>query len=177
MTRAMRPDVTEYLPYYERYIERVPDGDIVATLRTQVGETLAAVRAVPEAQGAHRYAPGKWTIRQVLGHMADTERVMAYRALCIARGESQALPGFDEDGYVAGARFDEQPLASLAENLAIVRQATVALLAPLSAVELARAGTANAAAVTVRAIAWIIAGHERHHLAVLRERYLRDAPP
>jgi hypothetical protein len=172
-----RPLPAEFLPYYARYIEQVADGDIVETLRTQVEATLDVVRALPEARGGHRYAPGKWSIREVLGHMADTERIMAYRALRISRGDATPLAGFDEDRYVAGARFDDRSLASLAEDLAVVRLGTVALLSPLSDTELARVGSANGAPVTARALAWIIAGHERHHLGILRDRYLGGSSP
>ena len=174
---ATRPAPSEFLPYYARYIEQVPDGDIVETLRTQVEATLDVVRGLPEDRGGHRYAPGKWSIRQVLGHMADTERIMAYRALRISRGDATPLAGFDEDRYVAGARFDDRSLASLAEDVAIVRLGTVALLAPLTDAELARSGSANGAPVTARALAWIIAGHERHHLGILRDRYLGTSVP
>lgn len=172
MNRAQRPDQAEFAPYYAGYVARVPDGDILETLRTQVEETVALARSLAEEKGTHRYEPEKWSIRQVLGHMADTERIMAYRALCVARGDATSLPGFNENAYVANARFDERTLASLADDLALVRQATIALLAPLNDSELARAGTANGVPITARALAWIIAGHERHHLAILRERYL-----
>jgi uncharacterized damage-inducible protein DinB len=172
MIRTVRPASTEFSPYYAGYVARVPDGDVVASLAAQVADTIALVRSLPESKGEHRYAEGKWSIRQVLGHMADTERIMAYRALRVARGDSTPLAGFDENAFVANARFDARTLDSLADDLSIVRRATVALLTPLSDEELLRAGSANGAPVTARALAWIIAGHERHHVAVLRERYL-----
>lgn len=168
----MRPAETEFAPYYAGYVGRVPDGDIVETLRSQLEATVALARSLAEATGAHRYAPEKWSIREVLGHMADTERIMAYRALRVARGDMTPLPGFDENLYVRNARFDERTLASLADELALVRQATIGLIAQLDDEELSRTGTANGAPITARALAWIIAGHERHHLAILRERYL-----
>lgn len=167
-----RPAATEFSPYYAKYIERVPDGDLLEALARQHEETAALVRAVPEARGDHRYAEGKWSIREVLGHVADTERVMAYRALRVARGDTTPLPGFDENLYVANAGFAARSLASLVDDLRIVRDASLALLRPLSEAELARGGTANGAPITARALAWIIAGHERHHVAILRERYL-----
>lgn len=172
MTRSTRPAPGEFSPYYSRYIELVPDGDVVRTLREQIGDTIAAIQAIPEDRGSHRYAAGKWSIRQVLGHMADTERIMAYRALRTARGDATPLPGFDENAYVANARFDDRAMHELAEDLVLARQSTVALLAPLADDELARGGSANGAPIMARALAWIIAGHERHHLAILRERYL-----
>lgn len=172
MSRSVRPDPSQFAPYYAGYVARVPDGDILETLRSQVDATVALARSLAEPTGAHRYAEGKWSIREVLGHMADTERIMAYRALRVARGDTTPLPGFDENAYVRNARFDQRTLASLADDLALVRHGTIALLAPLDDAELGRAGSANGAPITARALAWIIAGHERHHLAILRERYL-----
>jgi uncharacterized damage-inducible protein DinB len=172
MSRTLRPEPTEFSPYYAGYVARVPDGDIIETLRSQEEATVGLARSLAEEKGSHRYAPGKWSIRQVLGHMADTERIMAYRALRAARGDATPLPGFDENLYVQNARFDERSLASLSDELALVRQGTLAVLAPLNEQELGRAGSANGSPITARALAWIIAGHERHHLAILRERYL-----
>ena len=171
-SRTTRPGPGEFSPYHASYIGYVPEGDIVQTLRAQVGETMELVHSLGEEMGAHRYAPGKWSIRQVLGHMADTERVMAYRALRVARGDTTPLAGFDENAFVANAGFDARALHELAEDLVIVRTSTIALFAPLSGAELARTGTASGSPVTARALAWIIAGHERHHVAILRERYL-----
>ena len=172
MTSTSRPEPTEFSPFYAGYIAHVPDGDIIETLRTQGDTTSALARSLAEEKGGHRYAHGKWSIREVFGHLADTERIMSYRALCVARGDTTSLPGFDENAYVAHARFDERTLASLADDLVLVRQATVRLLVTLNDEELARSGTANGAPITARALAWVIAGHERHHLAILRERYL-----
>lgn len=173
-SRTIRPGPGEFSPYHASYVGHVPDGDIVQTLRAQVGETMELIRSLSDAMGAHAYAPGKWTIRQVLGHMADTERIMAYRALRVARGDTTPLAGFDENAFVANASFDARPMHELAEDLAIVRTSTVALFAPMSDAELARTGSANGSPVTARALAWIIAGHERHHLTTLRERYLAE---
>lgn len=167
-----RPAGSEFAPYYAGYIERVADGDLIGSLVAQQRETQALVRAIPESRGDHRYAPGKWTVREVLGHMADAERIFAYRALRIARGDQTPLPAFDENAFVANARFAARPLESLADELQIVRDATLALLRPLNDAELTRVGTASEHPVTPRALAWIIAGHELHHVAILRERYL-----
>lgn len=167
-----RPQPTEHLPYYSRYIDQVPDGDLLETLGAQSAETLALVRGLDEAQGGHRYAEGKWSIRQVLGHVTDAERIFAYRALRVARGDATPMASFDENAYVDNANFDARTLADLADEFAHVRASTLALLRPLGDAELARAGTASGGRVTVRALAWIIAGHERHHLDLLRERYL-----
>ena len=171
-TTIQRPTSTEYLPYYDRYIARVPEGDVLELLRGQMGETAAALGGLDERGASHRYAEGKWSVKQMAGHMADTERVFAYRAMCIARGDTQPLPGFDENAYVERATFDARPIADLVAELRAVREATVRLFAPLGAEELARRGVANGAEVTVRALAYIIAGHERHHLTLFRERYL-----
>jgi uncharacterized damage-inducible protein DinB len=169
-----RPQSTEYIPYYGKYISLVPDGDLVDTLRAQIGGTLSLLHTIPEERASHRYAPGKWSIKEVAGHLADVERVMTYRALRIARGDSTPLPGFDENAYVPAANFQARSLASIAHELAHVRAATVAFLETLEPVAAARRGTANNAEISARALAYIIAGHERHHVAILRERYLKD---
>jgi uncharacterized damage-inducible protein DinB len=171
-----RPPPGEYAPFYRGYVEAVPDGDLGETLRTSLGETLALLDAAGEAGGAVRYAEGKWSVRQVVGHLADTERILAYRALRAARGDASPLPGFDENAYVAAALFDARTLASLADELAHVRIATLDLLRALDGEALARTVVANGALVSARALAWIIAGHEIHHRRILRERYgLRGA--
>jgi uncharacterized damage-inducible protein DinB len=167
-----RPDASEYLSYYGKYVALVPDGDLVQTLRTQLDETLALVRGLPEAQGGHRYAPGKWSIREVLGHLIDAERIFAYRALRIARGDTTPLPGFDENMYAETSDADARTLADLADELEHVRLANLALFRSLSDEALARRGTASDAPISARALAWILAGHELHHRALLRERYL-----
>lgn len=172
MAIRSRPAPSEYNPYYGKYIERVAEGDLLETLQAQLDDSLALIRSIPEERGGFRYRPGKWSIREVLGHVIDAERIFAYRALRAARGDATPLPGFDENAFVANARLDERTLASLAEELLVVRQATLALLRPLSEDELGRIGTASDSPVTPRALAWIIAGHERHHMAILRERYL-----
>jgi uncharacterized damage-inducible protein DinB len=173
-TRIARPPEGEYLPYYGRYIGLVPDGDIVEALRTQIGETLSLLRGIDDARALYRYAPGKWSIKEVVGHMADVERVMAYRALRVARDDETPLPGFDENAYVPAAKFDARSLASLAHELAAVRAATIAFFETLDPSAATRRGTANDATITARALAYIIAGHERHHVKLLRERYLKS---
>lgn len=167
-----RPDASEHLPYYAKYVNLVPDGDLLAMLRAQLDETLALVRGLPEAQGGHRYAPGKWSIREVLGHVIDTERIFAYRALRIARGDATPMEGFDENAYAAASDADVRTLADLADELEHVRLGNIAFFRGLTDEAVARRGTANGAEVTVRALAWILAGHELHHRGLLRERYL-----
>ena len=166
-----RPVAPEYAPYYGRYIDKVPDGDLLRTLEDQGRETQAVLAGLSEAKALHRYAPGKWSVKEVIGHVTDTERVFSYRALRFARGDATALPGFDENAWVPAGSFDARSLADLAAELDAVRRATLTLFRGLDAAALARRGTASDNAVSVRAIAWIIAGHERHHVALLHERY------
>ncbi len=167
-----RPAPEEYAPYFSRYIDLVPDGSVVETLRAQIAETRALLAGLSAGQAAYRYAPGKWSVKEVVGHLVDAERVFAYRALRFARNDATPLPGFDENAFAANAGFDARPLDDLLQELTAVRAATVALFAGLDEAALSREGTANDVRVSVRAVAWIIAGHELHHRAILRERYL-----
>jgi hypothetical protein len=171
-TRETRPEAGEHAPYYARYITLVPDGDVVERLVRQIPGTLEFLRSSGEDGGGRRYAPDKWSIRQVVGHLADTERVFAYRALRFARSDATNLPGFDENHFVANARFDARSLASLCDELESVRAASVAFFANLDPDEWGRRGVANNNGMSVRAAAWIIAGHELHHVDVIRTRYL-----
>lgn len=168
---AAAPDSSEYAPYYARYVDRVPAGDLLPALDAQLRDTLTLLDEFGERGSDHRYAPGKWTVKEVVGHVADTERIFAYRALRIARGDATALPSFDENAFVAHANFARRPLADLVRELEIVRQATVALFAGLDDEALVRRGTASGNPLTPRAAAYVIAGHERHHAQILRERY------
>lgn len=171
-----RPDASEFLPYYGKYIDRVPDGDLLRTLRAQLDETLALVRGLPEERGGHRYAPGKWSIREVLGHVTDAERIFAYRALRIGRGDATPLASFDENAYAESSGADARTLVDLADEFEHVRLGNLALFRSLGDEALARRGTASGGEVSARALAWIIAGHERHHVDLLRERYLAESP-
>jgi hypothetical protein len=170
--RATRPAAEEFAPYYGTYISKVADGDIVTTLRSQFGTTLSFLRGIPESRSGHRYAPGKWSIRQVVAHVSDAERVFAYRALRFARGDGTPLPGFDENEFMKRSRLDERPYANLLDEFEAVRGASIALLDGLFPEEWTRHGSASGKDVSVRALAWIIAGHELHHVGVLKERYL-----
>jgi hypothetical protein len=176
MPYDLKPGPDEYAPFYAGYVAHVPAGDIVAVLRTQLEDTIALVRGLGEDQALHAYAPGKWSIKTVIGHIADSERVLACRALRFAREDATPLPGFDENAYAGSARADRRPLVSLIAELAAVRAATVALFDNLPEDCWTRAGQANSYHVTVRAMAWIIAGHELHHRGVLEERYLSTFP-
>ncbi len=168
-----RPAADEYAPFYETYVAKVTEPDLVALLVALNQSTAALLAGLTEAQAAYRYAPGKWTLREVIGHLADAERVFAYRLMCIARGDTTPLPSFDENAYVPGGEFERRPLASVAAELAAARAATLALLDGLTPEALARRGTASGKPVSARALAYIIAGHEKHHMAVIRERYLK----
>lgn len=167
-----RPAVDEHPAYYNGYIERVEVGKPPAVFGRQLAQSLSLLEGISEAQSLTRYAPDKWSIKEVLGHIADAERIMAMRALCIARGEPAELPGFDENAYVAAAGFEARPWSALREDFRRVREATIALFDGFTVEQLERRGRANRGEFSVRALGWIIAGHEAHHLAVLRERYL-----
>jgi len=166
-----RPETGEFDPYYARYIDRVPEGDVTSLLDSQIRETAGALRAVPAAKATYRYADGKWSIAEVVAHVSDVERIFSYRALRISRADTTPIEGFDENAYVPAGEFDRRSLADLIEELEAVRRATLALLRGLSPAAWTRMGTANGKPISVRALAYIIAGHERHHLGTLRERY------
>ncbi|HEX8071858.1 MAG TPA: DinB family protein [Pyrinomonadaceae bacterium] len=167
-----RPDRTEYPPYFEGYVSLVPDGDVLDTLSRQIDDTLALVERADPAWGDHRYAPEKWSVKEVFGHMIDSERVFNYRVLCFARGDRTPLPGFDQDDYMRLANFSDRALADLAAEFAQVRRTTLLLFRGLDDAAWPRRGVANNNEATVRAMAYIIAGHERHHVQVLRTKYL-----
>ncbi len=167
-----RPADSEFLLYYGQYIQLVGDGDVVNSLEKQVGDTLAFLAKIPESRRGFRYAPDKWSINEVVGHMIDTERVMSHRALRFARNDKTPLPGFEQDDYVPAAKFDDYPLSDLAREFAAVRKATCYLFRHLSDDASRRTGMANGAEISVRALAYIIAGHELHHRKVLLDRYL-----
>jgi len=171
----MKPEPTEYAPYYEKYVSLVPAGDIAATLAAQLDTTLALWRSVPEELGTHAYAPGKWSIKEMMGHVIDTERIMAYRALRIARGDQTPLPGFEQDGFIANSNFNAHTIAELADEFAAVRSANLHLFKHLSADELQRRGTASDNPISARALGFILAGHELFHQDILKTRYLAGA--
>lgn len=166
-----RPAPSEYESFYQGYIDRVPPGDVRDLLRAQQETFRRLPELVPADREEHRYAPGKWSVRQVIGHLGDAERAFGFRAFCFSRGEQAALPGFDENHYVATAGSDRRSLADLADELTLLRGANVRLFAALGEEGWAGAGTANGKQVTVRALAYILVGHAAHHFAVLRERY------
>ena len=171
-TAPVRPEASEYAPYYERYVSLVPDGDVTGTLARQGEEVLALLGGVTEERAGFRYEPGKWSVKEVVGHVIDAERVFAYRAMAIARGDRAALPGMDQEEYMAGSDFDARTLADLAEEFSHLRRSNVLMLRGLTPAAWSRRGVASGNEVTVRALAYIIAGHAAHHLQVLRTRYL-----
>jgi uncharacterized damage-inducible protein DinB len=166
-----RPQAGEYAPYYERYISLIQENDILATLDRQRREMVLLLSGLSEEQGDFRYAPEKWSAKQVLGHVCDTERVFAYRALRIARADATPMEGFEQDDYVKNGPFARHVIAEVIEDYIAVRRATISLLRSLEEAAWSRRGIANKNEVTVRAIAYTIAGHEVHHRRILQEKY------
>ena len=166
-----RPEPSEYAPFYAGYVGLVPEDDVLAVLEAQPAEVTRLAAGLPADRETYRYGPGKWSVRELLGHVGDGERVFGYRAFCIGRGERIPLPGFDEQEYIAAANYDARPAAELAADFAGLRASNLSVLRNLAPERWAQAGNANGKPVTVRALAWVMAGHVRHHLAVLRDRY------
>lgn len=169
-----RPEPGEYAPYAADDIAFVRGDDAIAALRVTAAETLALFGELPEERIT--YAPGKWTLKEVLGHLIDDERIFAYRALCVARADARPLPGFEENEYVAATNFESRTFASLLREFAIVRESTIALFESLTPEEWLRRGTVNGYEASVRGLAFHMAGHELHHLRVVRERYPISPP-
>jgi len=167
-----RPEANEAAPYYFGYINRISSDDIVSVLESQLEETLPFLRAISEERSLYRYAPGKWSIRQTWNHVNDTERVFVFRALWFARGFDSPLPSFDQDLAVNAGRADQFPWASYIEEFRNVRLATLGLFRKLPEEAWMRTGTASGNPFTVRACAYVVAGHVAHHTAIIRERYL-----
>lgn len=171
MNLAQRPSRDEYGDFHVGYLSEVPDGDIRDTLARVSREMRDFYLAIPEAKADHAYAPGKWTVRQIAGHVADSERVFAYRALRFGRGDATPLPGFDQEIYVPNSNVADRPWSEILDDLFTVRQASLNLFRSFRDADWARRGEASGIEITVRACAWILAGHELHHRRVLRERY------
>jgi hypothetical protein len=166
-----RPEEGELAPFYAGYVARIVGDDILDILESQRARLVDGLSDLSDDRVDFRYAEGKWSVRQVLGHLNDAERVFGYRALCIARGDTTPLPGFDEQMYMANAPFGECAFDDLLHEFDSLRRSNVLLLRQLDSTAWRRQGTANGAPVTVRALAFIMAGHVEHHLAILRERY------
>jgi len=171
---ATKPAPTEHAPEFSNYVALVAQGDIIQTLEQQIENSLTLLRTIPSDKANFRYAPDKWSVKQLLGHLIDSERIFGYRALCFARNDQTPLPGYEQNDYVREGDFDSRNLADMAEEFATVRRATIQLFRPLNETEWLRRGKANENDVSVRALAFIIAGHELHHMEVLRTRYLRS---
>jgi uncharacterized damage-inducible protein DinB len=170
-----RPQPGEYAPYYDRYISLIIPGaqsdDILDTLDQQRRQTMLLLCSRDDEDGDFRYAPDKWSVKEVLGHVCDTERIFAYRALRISRADATPIEGFEQDDYVRNGPFAQRPLADLVEDFIAVRRATLSLLRNLDEAAWSRRGVANKNEVTVRALAYIIAGHELHHRRILEQKY------
>ena len=166
------PLAGEYLPYYHEYIRRVPAGDVLAVLQNQITESLTLLRGLSEAQVMQRPAPGEWNIKEVIGHLADGERLFSFRALCFARGEQAALPSFDPDAYVANGNFSDRMLADLCDEFAAIRQTSLYLFRSFAPEVTLRQGIASNNPISVRALIYICAGHEHHHMESIRQVYL-----
>src|ERR1700748_2968933 len=172
----VRPEPGEYAPFYETYVSKVQGADVLSQLESQRLQTAQLFAAGSERDGNFRYAPDKWTIKEVVGHLSDSERIFSYRALRIARGDQTPLPGFEQDDYVKNGNFAEQSVADLVAEFGSVRAAPLALFRSLNGAAGSRRGTASEKPVTVRALAFIIAGHELHHREILKERYFPAIP-
>ncbi len=165
-----RPDSSEYAPFYAGYIAKVPDSGPLQLLQDQIAQ-LEALRTLPEDRANYRYAEGKWTVKELIGHIADGERVFSYRLVRIARGDQTPLAGFDENTWAKTAPHARMPIANVVDEMVAVRRSTLALVASLEESSIGNKGVANNNPVTARAICWIMAGHTRHHLDILKERY------
>lgn len=166
------PDPSEYDGYFGRYIDLVPEGDILAILERQMVTTQALLASVPAAKEEFRYAPGKWSVREVVGHLVDVERTFAFRCLWIARGAPDALPSFEQDDFARESNAGSRPLIALAEEWAALRRDNVLLFASLDDEAGARTGIASGRSFTARVFPWIVAGHELYHRALLKRDYL-----
>ena len=168
----MRPNPGDYDPYFERYIKLVEDDNIIKILYEQNKTTREKIKSISDYKGNYRYADGKWTIKEVVGHILDSERILAYRALSLARGEKKSLPGFDHNDYVREGNFNRRELTELSFEFKLLRESNLLMFKNFSEEMLCKKGLANEASVTVLALLYIIAGHEKHHLNVLEEKYL-----
>ena len=171
---ATKPAPTEHAPEFSMYVTLVEEGDIIQTLEQQLENSLSLLRTISPDKANFRYAPDKWSVKELLGHLIDSERIFSYRALCFARNDQTPLPGYEQNDYVREGNFDSRNLADMLEEYATVRRTTIQLFRPLNETEWLRHGKANEHDVTVRALAYIIAGHELHHMGVVRSCYLQS---
>ena len=169
-----RPTESEYAPYFSGYVSHVPEADVLSVLEAQALQLSQMTSQIPADREKFRYAPEKWSIREVIGHLIDAERVFGYRAFCISRGERVSLPAFDENEYIKQSHYDDRPLTSQTVEFVVARKSNVLFLRSLDDAAWEAVGTANNNRISVRALAYIMAGHVRHHVAVLHERYSVD---
>jgi uncharacterized damage-inducible protein DinB len=167
-----RPAADEYADYYSTYASKVPEGDILELMSSELEETLSLLASVPEDRETYRYGPDKWSIREAVGHMIDTERTFAYRALWFARSSPDPLPGMQQDDWAATSNAHERPLADLASEFEAARRSNLAMFAGFDEETASRTGVASGCTFSVRAIAYIVVGHEIHHRRILSERHL-----
>lgn len=168
----MRPKKGDYAEHYQQYIDLVEGNDVIGMLTDNNLYAQNILNSFPQSKGNYRYAEGKWTIKEVVGHILDTERIFCYRALAIARGEKKPLPGFDQDQYVINGKFNDRPLYDLTYEYRLVRESTILLFRSFDQSVLQNRGVASGNEVTVLALMFMTAGHERHHLNILKEKYL-----
>ena len=165
------PETTEYAPYYNNYVSLV-DGDVISTLEQQTSELQNLIGGLPEDKGTFSYADGKWTIKELLSHLIDGERIFSYRVLRISRGDDTPIEGFEQDRYIETSNANDRPFAELLDEFGLVRKANLLLIGNLSDDASRRTGTASDNPVSVRALVYVMAGHVRHHLNILNQRYL-----
>jgi len=170
---VMKPTENEYAPYYGKYIALVTEENIIRALENSLQDTLELLSGITEEKADYAYAPEKWSIKEVIGHIGDTERVFAYRALCFSRNYENDIAGFNENDFITNSNFKSLSFKDVVDELVAIRRATIALFKNMSAEAWTRAGTANDNKVSVRALANILVGHERHHIEVIRSRYLK----
>jgi uncharacterized damage-inducible protein DinB len=167
------PKAEELTPYYQSYLKYIPvDADLLSLIKEQANATQQFLASIPKEKESFAYAGGKWMLKEVVGHLCDTERILAYRALCFARNDKTPLAGFDENSYTPNSNYSSRSLKNIAEELATVRTASISLFSNMSDEMFERTGTANNNSYTARQMLFFIAGHEKHHLAVINERYL-----
>lgn len=167
-----RPESSEYAAFYSPYLAQVPERNVLPALESQLEEVLPLLASISEEGAGHRYAPGKWSIRELVGHLSDAERVFAYRMLRFSRADETPLSGFDEDHFVAHGAYDGRTLIDLTAEFRHLREANLHMIRGLEPDMLTRSGLANGHAISVRALAFVMVGHVRHHLGILKERYL-----
>ena len=166
-----RPQPAEYDPYYQKYVSLVPEEDIIPALESQIDELSGLFEDVPEEKGTFAYADGKWTVKEVLSHLIDGERMFAYRVFRIARGDRTPIEGFEQDGYIENSHANRRPIAELIEEFTLLREANLIFFQNLEDDDWKRVGIANNVEISVRSLAWIMAGHIRHHTTILQDRY------